>query len=243
MTTAPESSAAPAPKNLVARFVGVIVSPQETFKSVVAHPKWLGMLAVITLFLTLATTAFLSTEVGRNALLDQQIASMESFGVDVSDQQIAQMEQRIGIAAYFGGAAQLVTVPIVYVIMAGILFAIFNAGMGGTATFKQVYTVVVHAGAVSVVQQAFAMPLNYMRESMASPTNLASLLPMLPEGGFLTYLLGAIDVFIIWSVIVLAIGLAVLYKRRTQPVAITLFSIYGVIALIIATVRTFMGGS
>ena len=135
------------------------------------------------------------------------------------------------------------TVPVVYVIMAGILFAIFNAGMGGTATFKQVFAVVVHAGAVSVVQQAFTLPLNYMRESMASPTNLASLLPMLPEGGFLTYLLGAIDVFIIWWVFVLAIGLAVLYKRRTQPVAITLFSIYGVIALIIATVRTFMGGS
>jgi len=171
MTTAPESSAAPAPKNLVARFVGVIVSPQETFKSVVAHPKWLGMLAVITLFLTLATTAFLSTEVGRNALLDQQIASMESFGVEVSDQQIAQMEQRIGIAAYFGGAAQLVTVPIVYVIMAGILFAIFNAGMGGTATFKQVFAVVVHAGAVSVVQQAFALPLTqFGRPEIPSPS-------------------------------------------------------------------------
>ena len=243
MATTPESSAPPAPQNLIARFVGVIVSPKETFKSVVAHPQWLGMLAVITLFLTLATTAFLSTEVGRNALLDQQIATMESFGAQVSDQQIAQMEQTVSISAYIGGAAQLVTVPVVYVIMAGILFAIFNAGMGGTATFKQVFAVVVHAGAVSVVQQAFALPLNYMRESMASPTNLGSLLPMLPEGGFLTYLLGAIDVFIIWSVIVLAIGLAVLYKRRTQPVAITLFSIYGVIALIIATVRTFMGGS
>jgi hypothetical protein len=37
---------------------------------------------------------------------------------------------------------------------------------------------------------------------------------------------------------VLAIGLAVLYKRRTQPIAITLFSIYGVIALGIALLRS-----
>ncbi len=243
MTTAPDSPAAPAPKSLVARFVGVLVAPQETFKSVVAHPKWLGMLAVITIFMVVATFAFLNTEVGRNALLDQQITQMEAFGINVTDQQITEMEQRVGMSAYLGAGGQLVAIPIIYAIMAGLLFAIFNAGMGGTASFKQVFTVVTHAGAVSVVQQAFVMPLNYVRESLSSATNLGALLPMLPEGGFLTYLLNTIDVFIIWWVFVLAIGLAVLYKRRTQSVAITLFSIYGVIALIVATVRTFMGGS
>ena len=36
-------------------------------------------------------------------------------------------------------------------------------------------------------------------------------------------LLGTIDLFMVWYVIVLAIGLGVLYKRRTQPIAIALF--------------------
>ncbi len=70
-----------------------------------------------------------------------------------------------------------------------------------------------------------------------------ALLPMVPEGTFLAYLFGAIDVFLIWWVLVLAIGLAVLYRRRTQPVAVTLFVIYGVIALCYAGVRSWMGGS
>lgn len=243
MTTAPDSPAAPAPKSLVARFVGVIVAPQETFRSIVAHPKALGMLVVIVVFMAAATFLFLNTEVGREALLDQQISQMEAFGVNVSDEQIAQMEQRVGVSAYVGSGMQLVMIPLMYTIMAGILFAIFNAGMGGNASFKQVFTVVTHSGAVSVVQQLFVLPLNYARGTLTSATSLGALLPMLPEGGFLTYLLNTIDIFIIWWVFVLAIGLAVLYKRRTQPVAITLFSIYGVIALIIATVRTFMGGS
>ena len=39
------------------------------------------------------------------------------------------------------------------------------------------------------------------------------------------------------SLIVLAIGLGVLYRRRTQPIAIALFGVYAVIALIIAAVR------
>jgi len=243
MTPAPESSATPAPKNLAARFIGVVLAPTETFKSIAAHPKWLGMLALIVILMTAGMFTFLRTEVGRNALIDQQLSARESFGQQVTDEQIRQLEQMADVLIYTTVGGQLVFIPIWYLIVGGVLYAVFNAGMGGTATFKQVYTVVVHSGVIGVVQQLFVLPLSYMRESMTSATNLAALLPMLPEQGFVTYLLAAIDVFIIWSVIVLAIGLAVLYKRRTQPIAITLFSIYGVIAIIIATVRTFMGGS
>ena len=51
-------------------------------------------------------------------------------------------------------------------------------------------------------------------------------------------LLGTIDIFIVWSVVVLAIGLGVLYKRRTQPIAISLLSVYAVIALVIALFKS-----
>jgi hypothetical protein len=239
----PDPSAAPRPQGLVARFVGIIFSPRQTFEAVAASPKWLGMLVVVVVLMAAGTYAFLSTQVGRQAMLDQQVSSMESFGMTVTDEQYAQMEQRLGMSKYFGAGSQLIVIPIVWAIMAGLLFAIFNAGMGGSATYKQVYAVVVHSGVIGVVQQLFVLPLNYARGSMSSPTNLAALLPMLPEKSFFTYFLGTIDIFMVWSVIVLAIGLAVLYKRRTQPVATTLFIIYGVIALCIAGVRTWMGGS
>jgi len=243
MTTAPESPASPAPKSLVARFFGVIVAPQDTFRSIVAHPKALGMLALIIVLMAGGMFTFLSTETGMNALIDQQITTRESLGAQMSDAQIEQIEGMGNVFKYSTVIGQAVFIPIWYLVVAGILFAVFNAGMGGNATFKQVFTLVVHTGVIGVVQQAFVLPLSYVRASMRSATNLAGLLPMLPEKGFITYLLSTIDIFIIWSVIVTAIGLAVLYKRRTQPIAITLFSIYGVIALIIATVRTFMGGS
>ena len=71
-----------------------------------------------------------------------------------------------------------------------------------------------------------------------SPARLSVLLPMLPDESFLTYLLGAIDLVWVWALINLSIGLAVLYKRKTGPLATTLLSIYGVVALIIATARS-----
>jgi len=234
---------APVPANLVSRFVGVLFSPRQTYQGIVAAPRWLGMLLLIVVFLCLATFLFLSTQVGRDAMLEQQVSAMEAFGVNVSDEMYAQLEKGLAFARYTGPASQLVFLPIMYLIMSGILFAIFNAAMGGDASFKQVYTVVVHSGAVSVVQQLFVLPLNYFRGSMSSPTNVAAMLPMLPEKSFVTYLLGTIDIFLIWGLMVLAIGLAVLYRRRTQPVAVTLFVIYAVIALCIAGVRSWMGGS
>jgi hypothetical protein len=238
MAETSDTPQAPVSANLLSRFIGVLFSPRQTFQGIVAAPRWLGMLVLIAVFMAAATFLFLSTQVGRDAALEQQVSAMESFGVTVSDEMYTQLEGRMALARYTGAASQLVVLPIVYLIMAGILIAIFNAAMGGDARFKQVYTVVVHAGAISVVQQLFALPLNYFRGSMSSPTNVAAMLPMLPEKSFLTYLLGTIDIFLIWWVMVLAIGLAVLYRRRTQPVAVTLFVIYGVIALAIAGVRS-----
>jgi hypothetical protein len=57
---------------------------------------------------------------------------------------------------------------------------------------------------------------------------------MLDESSFLAKLLGTIDLFLIWWVVVLSIGLAVLFKRKTGPVAAGLFIVYGVIAVIVA---------
>jgi hypothetical protein len=96
---------------------------------------------------------------------------------------------------------------------------------------------------ISALGQLFTAPLNLLRGAAGSATNLAVLLPMIDETSFLGRLFGAIDLFIIWYVIVLAIGLAVLYKRRTQPIAISLLAVYAVIALGIAAVMSSFGGS
>ena len=46
--------------------------------------------------------------------------------------------------------------------------------MGGNATFKQVFAVVVHSGVIGLLGQLFTVPMNYMRGVMTSATNLAS---------------------------------------------------------------------
>jgi len=136
-----------------------------------------------------------------------------------------------------------VTLPLVSAILSGIFLGVFNAVMGGNAKFKQVFAVVVHSGVVIAVQQFFVLPLDYFRESLSSPTNLAVFVPMLDENTFVVRALGAIDLFLIWWMVNLSIGLAVLYSRRTGPIATTMIAIYLALALVIAGVKTALAGA
>ena len=231
-----------APKGLVARFIGVITAPKATFQSVVAHPRWLGMLVLTTLLAAICVAAPMMTEAGQQATIDNQVQQMRNFGREINDEQYARMQRFAKYTPYTTAASVLVVGPIVAVILTGILFAVFNAALAGEGTFKQLFSVWVHAAVISTLGQLFTAPLNLARGAVGSSTNLAVLLPMIDEGSFLGKLLGMIDLFAVWWVIVLAIGLGVLYRRRTQPIAISLLGLYAVIAIAIAAVMSALGG-
>jgi hypothetical protein len=240
--TVTTSGSTPASKGLLARFIGVIASPRDTFEDVARAPRWFGMLALTIGVIAILVGGFLLTKVGQDAWLESTISSSASFGRQMSEQQIQGMERIAPYVGYFAGIQIAVFVIIFDLVIAGISFAVFNAALGGNASFKQVFSVVVHAGAIGLLGQLFAVPLNYMRGTMTSAANLGVLLPMLSDQSFIGHFASAIDLFIVWQVLVFAIGLGVLYKRRTAPIAYTLFGIYAVIALAIALIKMRMGG-
>jgi hypothetical protein len=232
-----------APKNLIGRLSGVIFSPGETFRGVAAQPRWLGAMLAVMLVTAGAQFALLSTEVGQRALLDQQIRSSEAWGRTVTAEQEAQMTQALPMMRYITAGSILVISPIITFALAGLLFGVFNAGLGGDASYKQVLAIVTHAGAVSIVATLFTMPLSYMKESLSGATNLGIFVPFLDESSLAARFLGMIDLFLVWWVVVVGIGLAVLYKRRASPVAWSLIGAYVVIAAVIAVImRAFAGG-
>jgi uncharacterized membrane protein (DUF2068 family) len=226
---------------VLGRAIGVVFSPRATYADVAAHPRAFGALVAVVAVSAIATFTFLSTEVGRNAALDQQLSAMESFGIHPNAEQLQQIEERAASSKYFAIVALAVVIPVFSLMVAGLGIAVFNAALGGTATFKQVYAIVVHSWFLPALQTAFVLPLSYARESVSS-TSLAIFLPMLDDASFLGRLLGSIDLFRIWWIVSLAIGFGVLYKRRTGPIAGTLLAIYVVIALAVAGVMTSRSG-
>ena len=229
-------------QGLAGRVFGVLTAPKATYAGIVAHPRALGVLVLGILLIAGATVAFFSTEVGRQAVLDQQeqgLRAAEALGFKIPDQALQQMEERVALPSmpYITAASRVVLVLLFVVVIAGLIMVVFNAILGGDASFKQVFALVAHSGMVTVTQTLFSLPLDYVRESLSSPTALSIFVPFLEETSFGARLLGSIDLFRIWWILNLAIGLGVLYKRRTQPIATGLLVTYVAIAFLIAAVR------
>ncbi len=221
---------------LVSRLAGVLLTPRRTFGDVVRQPKWLGALTVVTVAMAGGGGWLASTELGQQMLLEQQVSVMESVGITITDEVYDQLAGRLEYATYFTAGGTIVSIPLVTLIITGAVWTVCYVLLGARAPFRAMYAVVVHVGAVSLVQQLFVVPLNYARGVMSSPTTLAAFLPILDPGSFLARLLGAIDLFVIWQLMVLAIGVAVLCGKPTGPIVTIFYTLYAVIAVVIAFV-------
>ena len=223
---------------LLWRSVGVIVSPYKAYANVAARPRALGALALTLIVMIACQSLFLSTDTGKRAMLEQQVQSMESFGVTVTDEMYEQMQSRVGIAPYTAAASQVVVLPLMAAIIAGLLFGVFNGLLEGAATFKHVFAVVSHSSIVIALQALFTTPISYAQGEFTSATRLSVFVPMLEEENLVRMLLGAIDLFVIWWLVSLAIGLSVLYRRRTGPIAWGLLGVYAGLVVVITGIRT-----
>ena len=240
MTQDPSPGAAQ-PRSLVQRVIGVVISPGETMPRIAAAPRWRDVLALTTVLTAVAFAVFFATDVGKAAYVDQAVASIEAFGGTVNTEMYAGLQRQAGFMSWIQGATILFIGPIVAAVIAGILFGVF-AVLGGEARYEQVLAVVAHAGVISLLQTAFTLPMNYLRQSMSSATNLAVFFPNLSEGSWVGSMLGFVDLFWIWYLMVLAIGLAAVYRRRTAPVAAGLLVVYVLIGLAVTAVKAVLGG-
>lgn len=240
--TTTSTAAPPEPQSLPARIVGVIFSPRATYAGVAARPHWFGVLAVVAVLAGAGAFAFMSTDVGQQAWLDAAVRQQEAFGRTLTDEQYTRMQQMANYAPYFS-AVSIVVLPLIATLVSGVFLGVFNAVGGGDASFRQVLAIVSHSTVVLPLTQLIALPVAYARETLSGVTNLMVFFPFLDENSFAAHFLGAIDLVYVWWIVSVSIGLGVLYRRRTGPIATTLLFVYAAVALVIAAVRMALSGA
>ena len=226
----------------VRRVAGMVRSPRATLAGAIANPQPLGLALVIVTISTACSVGFLLTRVGQLAALDQQVRQIESFGTVVTDETYAALRDLVPYRPAISAAVILIGWPVGWLALSGALQYFGNRTGNGHATFAQVLTIVVHASAIFAVRALVAAPVNYARESLGGATSLSMVLPSFSESTFPARLFGALDVFVLWWVVLVALGLSLLYRTRTLPIARWLFGAYAAGAIALALTQALRGG-
>ena len=226
----------------------MVRSPRTTLAAAIEHPRSLG-LGILVVFIAAACTAgFLLTRVGQLAALDQQVRQLESFGATIDDDAYEALRRIVPYRPLLSAAVILIGWPLGWLAVARVLWWFGGRGSevdGQTRArprFAQVLTVVVHASAILAVRAVVATPINYARESLGGATSLSMVMPAFAESTFPARLLGAVDIFVVWWVVLVAMGLGILYRTRTLPIARWLFGAYAGGAAALALTQALRGG-
>ena len=225
----------------MSRIAGIIGRPRTTFEAAIARPRWAGLLIALFAVSIVVSGAFFATPVGRQALVDQWERTALAFGQPVDDARYAEFQAMSRQGPAYAAATALVTGPVATLALSAVLYGVFGIRRRPRVSFQQVLTVAVHASVILTLRHVVAAPINYGRESSASPVTATLFFSMLDEGSAAARFFGLIDIFVLWWLIVLAIGASVLFGGRTRTYAAKFIAVYVGLALLLAGVMAWLG--
>ncbi|HUQ89433.1 MAG TPA: YIP1 family protein [Vicinamibacterales bacterium] len=222
------------------RVTAVLVHPRSTMAEVVRHPAFLATWVVVLLAVAVCGGLLLSTPVGRQALVDERVRVTEALGGRVNDAEYAGLQADLPRSVYVtSGGRLLLTPPVTMLVAAGLL--LLARLDGARISYATALAITVHATVVLALQQIVATPLHYAAESLTSPTNVAGLLRVFDEGTWPARLFGTIDVFGLWWMWLLSVGLAAATARPARRYLWRLLAVYVGVAALVAAVFAVLG--
>ncbi|MFQ5709301.1 MAG: Yip1 family protein [bacterium] len=219
----------------IEKIIGVFTSPGKTFQSIDQKPSWVLPVAVAVLVSVIFV--FTTQSIIVNEAITKQQEKMEERGMDADqiDQSLAMMEKGMKFSV---PAFSVLGPVLVILIVAGIFFFVGNVVLGGMAPYKKVLAVTAFSWLIFSLGSLIALPIVLSRESIEVSFSLATLMSEEAQQTFLYKFLSKLDVFSIWWVAVQSIGLAVIYKMKTQKMAtavVAVFLIYAVVGSALAS--------
>jgi len=229
--TAPAAQA-PEPESggAFGRIIGVFFSPKATFESIARRPTWLVPVLLLCL-VSLGVVAGFSQRNGWPGYFKHQMESNSRMQQMPPDQQQRVFEAQLKWGprvAYI----QVVIVPFVMAVaLAGIFLGMFNLVSGAQLNFKTSLGIVSHAYLPGVISGLLGVLIVFLKDP--STVDLQNIVAS-NVGAFLSSeaprwqvaLLGALDVFSFWTMILLAMGFRAAVPKKLS-FATAFFSVFG----------------
>jgi membrane protein, antimicrobial resistance system len=207
-------------KNPLERIIGVLVSPKAAFEDINRKPDWIVPAVLILLVALVITYVFLS----HADMLELIKAQIEKSGRPVPPDEA--LQSGVKASMIFSYVVVVVAVPVSLLVFAGVLYAVFSFILGAETTFKKMFAMNAYASMPSLLKSVIAIPILFVKQptELGNPADIvrSNLSILFDPGNKVLFALGkSIDVFILWYIVVLAIGVVAVSKNVTFKKALT----------------------
>ena len=209
---------APEQGNSFSRIFGAIFSPKATFESIARRPTWLLPLLVLCV-LSACTIVIFGHRGGWPSYLDRQLANNSRFQEMPRDQQQQVIETQLKITSKVTPVITAVVPIIAALIIAAVLLGVFNGLAGAEIKFKNSLAVIAYSYSPGIISGLLALLIVSFKD--VTTIDLQNIVAssgaaFLPSGSprWMVALLGSLDLFSFWYMILMAIGYSAASPRK-----------------------------
>jgi hypothetical protein len=207
----------------------IYLAPSKVFNILKDKPQWVKAFLIVLVVVALA--AILTMVLSRETIIAQQEDAMRERGVP--EEQIEQaMQFTSGPAAMLIGAVFACGFVAATLGIFALVTNLFIPMFGGASGFKKVFSVICFSALVIVPATILKIILIAINKSPYVTTSLALLAPNLAKNSFGYQLLAGFDFFIIWEMILVAMGISIT-NNITRKNAYILIGVIWVISIFI----------
>ena len=199
--------------SLPTRIVQVFTAPATLFDALKTTPKWIGA-AVVVIVLGLVVQALIPAELIREMALS-------SLPSDAPPEQVAAVEQFMGVSNIIRWVGTVVFPILMILFVSGFILLVWNAILGGEAAFPAVLACTAHSYIVWAAGGLITMPLVLARQDLRTTFSLHLLTPWLDSGTYAYRFMAGLNLFGIWTMILLGVAVSRLYPKVSVASAST----------------------
>lgn len=189
--------------SLALRIGLVLFSPAELFDRLRERPVWLDVLLLL-----------VAVTVVGNLLLPEELLRQMAQSQLPADADPQSLEGSVGWLRTFSIVGAIVFTPLWTALVAGYLILVYNVLLAGEASYRQLFSATVHALVVLTLGGLLTLGLMVARGEVGVALALHLLLPGLESDGWAYAFLHGINVFGVWTAVVLGVAVSRLYPRR-----------------------------
>ncbi|MBN1350175.1 YIP1 family protein [candidate division KSB1 bacterium] len=228
--------------------INIFISPKETAESInrksdIILP--LVLIAIMAIIFNLVSVHLQVTQPAVQLRMEKcQKQIMKKFGLNEKqiDEALEKQQQnpmKNPILQYGGSVISAIFGNAFFILlMVVILWVLGNWILAYKAPFEKMFAISAYAMLIRYVGSMMALPLIMNQKSIKAGFHLGNMLDENTSTAFVPTFLQAISLYInlfeIWTLIVLAIGMAVIYKTTTSKAIVIPFMVWGVFVLIFA---------